>query len=248
MDYKGRVVVVTGASRGLGRSIAIAYARHGADVVINYHKNDLDAEITKAAIEGYGVRCLTVKGDIGKEEDVIKLKDLTIDEFGHVDILVNNAGIVFDLPFEERRADHWKKTLNTNLISIFLCAKHFAPYLQERDMPSILNISSTNGINTLYPSSMDYDASKAGIISLTKNLAVQFAPKINVNSIAPGWIETSMNASLPASFIETEKESILKRRFATPEEIADVAIFLTSKYARYITAQTISVDGGLKIS
>lgn len=244
MDYKGRVVVVTGASRGLGRSIAIAYAKHGADVVINYHKNDLDAEITKAAIEGYGVRCLTVKGDIGKEEDVIKLKDLTIDEFGHVDILVNNAGIVFDLPFEERRADHWKKTLNTNLISIFLCAKHFSPYLQKSDLANILNISSTNGINTMYPTSMDYDASKAGIISLTKNLAVQLAPGVNVNSIAPAWIETDMNASLPASFIEGEKERILKRRFATPEEVADVAIFLTSKLARYITAQTISVDGG----
>lgn len=244
MDYKGRVVVVTGASRGLGRSIAIAYAKHGADVVINYHKNDLDAEITKAAIEGYGVRCLTVKGDIGKEEDVIKLKDLTIDEFGHVDILVNNAGIVFDLPFEERRADHWKKTLNTNLISIFLCAKHFSPYLQKSDLANILNISSTNGINTMYPTSMDYDASKAGIISLTKNLAVQLAPNVNVNSIAPAWIETDMNASLPASFIEGEKERILKRRFATPEEVADVAIFLTSKLARYITAQTICVDGG----
>ena len=246
MDYKGRVVVVTGASRGLGRSIAIAYAKHGADVVINYHKNDLDAEITKAAIEGYGVRCLTVKGDIGKEEDVIKLKDLTIDEFGHVDILVNNAGIVFDLPFEERRADHWKKTLNTNLISIFLCAKHFEPYLQKSDMASILNISSTNGLNTIYPSSMDYDASKAGIISLTKNLAVQLAPSVNVNSIAPGWIETSMNADLPASFIEEETKHILKQRFATPEEIANVAIFLTSDMARYITAQTICVDGGLK--
>ena len=246
MNYTGRVVVVTGASRGLGRSIAIAYAKRGADVVINYHKNDLDAEIAKVAIEGYGVRCLTVKGDIGKEDDVIKLRDLTLKEFGHVDILVNNAGIVYDLPFEDRNPNHWKKTLNTNLISVFLCAKHFASALQKSDMPSMLNISSTNGINTLYPSSMDYDASKAGIISLTKNLAVQFAPHINVNSIAPGWIETSMNSSLSTSFIEQEKEHILKRRFATPEEIANVAIFLTSSMARYITAQTISVDGGLK--
>lgn len=246
MNYTGRVVVVTGASRGLGRSIAIAYAKRGADIVINYHKNDLDAEITKAAIEGCGVRCLTVKGDIGKEDDVVKLRDLTLNEFGHVDILINNAGIVYDLPFEDRNPNHWKKTLNTNLISVFLCAKHFAPALQKSDMPSILNISSTNGINTLYPTSMDYDASKAGIISLTKNLAVQLAPHINVNSIAPAWIETSMNSSLPASFIEQEKERILKGRFATPEEIADVAIFLTSSMARYITSQTICVDGGLK--
>ena len=246
MNYTGRVVVVTGASRGLGRSIAIAYAKHGADVVINYHKNDIDAEITKAAIEGYGVRCLVVKGDIGKEEDVIKLKDLTIAEFGRVDILVNNAGIVFDLPFEDRSQKHWKKTLNTNLLSVFLCAKHFEPYLQKSDMASILNISSTNGLNTIYPSSMDYDASKAGIISLTKNLAVQLAPSVNVNSIAPGWIETSMNADLPVSFIEEETKHILKQRFATPEEIANVAIFLTSDMARYITAQTICVDGGLK--
>jgi len=246
MNYTGRVVVVTGASRGLGRSIAIAYAKLGANIVINYHKNDLDAEITKAAIEGYGVRCLTVKGDIGKEDDVIKLRDLTLNEFGHVDILINNAGIVYDLPFEDRNPNHWKKTLNTNLISVFLCSKHFASELQKSDMPSILNISSTNGINTLYPTSMDYDASKAGIISLTKNLAVQLAPHINVNSIAPGWIETNMNSTLSSSFIEQEKEHILKKRFATPEEIANVAIFLTSSMARYITAQTISVDGGLK--
>ena len=213
MNYTGRVVVVTGASRGLGRSIAIAYAKRGADIVINYHKNDLDAEITKAAIEGYGVRCLTVKGDIGKEDDVVKLKDATIKEFGHVDILVNNAGIVYDLPFEDRTQSHWKKTLNTNLISVFLCAKHFAPELQKSEMPSILNISSTNGINTLFPTSMDYDASKAGIISLTKNLAVQFAPHINVNSIAPAWIETNMNSTLSSSFIEQEKEHILKKRY-----------------------------------
>ena len=246
MNYTGRVVVVTGASRGLGRAIAIAYAKQGADIVINYHKSDLDAEITKAAIEGYGVRCIAVKGDIGKEDDVIKLKNETLNEFGHVDILINNAGIVYDLPFEDRNPSHWKKTLNTNLISVFLCAKHFAPALLKSDMPSILNVSSTNGINTLFPTSMDYDASKAGIISLTKNLAVQFAPHINVNSIAPGWVETNMNASLPASFIEQEKSRILKGKFATPEEIADVATFLTSSKARYITAQTISVDGGLK--
>ena len=246
MNYTNKVVVVTGASRGIGRSIAIAYAQLGANVVITYHKSDLDAQITKMAIENYGVKCLAVKGDISKEPEVIELKEKTIEAFGRVDILVNNAGIVFDAPFEEKTFQHWTKTLNTNLISVFLTAKHFADVLQESDMPSILNISSTNGINTLYPTSMDYDASKAGIISLTHNLAMQLAPKINVNCIAPGWVETSMNKSLPDEFIEEEKKRILKGRFATPEEIADVAMFLTSEKARYITAQTICVDGGLK--
>ena len=246
MNYTNRVVVVTGASRGIGRSIAIAYAKLGANVVVNYHKSDLDAEITKMAIENYGVKCLIVKGDISKEPDVLRLKEETLNAFGKVDILVNNAGIVFDAPFEEKTFQHWTKTLNTNLISVFLTAKYFSEELKKSDMPSILNISSTNGINTLYPTSMDYDASKAGIISLTNNLASQLAPNINVNCIAPGWVETSMNYSLASEFIEDEKKRIMKGRFATPEEIADVATFLTSDKARYITAQTICVDGGLR--
>ena len=245
MLYKNRVVLVTGASRGIGRSIAIAYAKEGADIIINYHKNDTDAEITKMAIEGYGVKCLCVKGDIGKEYDVIKLKETVSQYFDKIDVLVNNAGIVFDIPFEERKLSHWEKTLNTNLISVFLTAKYFAEMLEKSDMPSILNISSTNGINTLFPTSMDYDASKAGIISLTKNLATQLAPNVNVNSIAPAWVETSMNTGLTADFIEGEKSKILKRRFAIPEEIADIAVFLTSEKARYITGQTICVDGGM---
>lgn len=245
MNYINKVVVVTGSSRGIGRSIAIAYAKLGADVVVNYHKNDTDAEITKLAIESYNVRCLIVKADVSKESDVIKLKDKTIEAFGKIDILVNNAGLVYDLPFEERTVTHWTKTLNTNLISVFLTAKYFYPYLVKSEHPSILNISSTNGINTLYPTSMDYDASKAGIISLTKNLAMQFAPHINVNSIAPAWVETNMNTALSDEFIKYETSKILKKRFATPEEIASVAVFLTSDEAKYINSQTISVDGGM---
>ena len=245
MNYTNKVVVVTGSSRGIGRSIAIAYAKLGANIVINYHRNETDAEITKLAIESYGVKCIVVKADISKEIDVIKLKDATIETFGKIDILVNNAGLVYDLPFEERTVSHWTKTLNTNLVSVFLTTKHFAPYLTKSEMPSILNITSTNGINTLYPTSMDYDASKAGIISLTKNLAMQFAPHINVNAIAPGWVETSMNAGLSDEFIKSETSKILKKRFATPEEIANVETFLTSSNARYINAQIISVDGGI---
>ena len=245
MNYTNKVVVVTGSSRGIGRSIAIAYAKLGANIVINYHRNETDAEITKLAIESYGVKCIVVKADISKEIDVIKLKDATIETFGKIDILVNNAGLVYDLPFEERTVSHWTKTLNTNLVSVFLTTKHFAPYLTKSEMPSILNITSTNGINTLYPTSMDYDASKAGIISLTKNLAMQFAPHINVNAIAPSWVETSMNSGLSDEFIKSETSKILKKRFATPEEIANVATFLTSSNARYINAQIISVDGGI---
>ena len=183
MRLKDKVVVVTGSSRGIGRSIAIAYAKLGANVVVNYHKNDIDADMTRLAIESYNVKCLVVKADISKESDVIRLRDKTIEVFGKVDIVVNNAGLVFDLPFEERNVSHWSKTLNTNLVSVFLTSKYFSPYLSKSDSASILNISSTNGINTLYTTSMDYDASKAGIISLTKNLAVQFAPNINVNTI-----------------------------------------------------------------
>ena len=246
MEFKDKVVVVTGSSRGIGRAIAVTYAKNGANVVVNYHKNDQDANLTKLVIESYGVKCLLCKADISKEDEVKDMFNKIMKTFGKVDILVNNAGIVFDLPFEERTVSHWSQTLNTNLVAMFITSKVFGEELKKSDMPSIINISSTNGINTTYSTSIDYDASKAGIISLTKNLAEVYAPKINVNCVAPSWVDTEMNIDLPVSFVKQEAEKLMLKRFAQPEEIANVVVFLSSSKARYITAQTIYVDGGVR--
>ncbi len=246
MEFKDKVVVITGSSRGIGRAIAVSYAKLGANVVVNYHKNDRDANMTKLVIESYGVKCLLCKADVSKENEVKNMFNKVMHQFHKVDILINNAGIVYDIPFEERTVGHWTQTLNTNLVAMFITSKIFGEELKKSEMPSIVNISSTNGINSTFSSSLDYDASKAGIISLTKNLAEVFAPKINVNCVAPSWVETEMNIDLPLSLIEEETNKILLKRFAQPEEIANVVVFLTSNKARYITAQTICVDGGLR--
>ena len=166
-------------------------------------------------------------------------------KFGHLDIVVNNAGIAIDSDFEEKKIKDFQDTLNTNLIGVFLVSKYAAKYMMEKQYGKIINVSSTNGIDTTYPYSLDYDASKAGLINLTRNLAIEFSPYINVNAIAPSWIETEMNSELPKKYLQEEKEKILLKRFAEPEEIADLVLFLASDKARYIDGEVIRIDGGI---
>lgn len=163
---------------------------------------------------------------------------------GGVDVLVNNAGIAIDKEFEDRTVDDFKQTLETNLIGPFLVSKYIGAMMLERKSGKIINISSTNGINAFFPSSIDYDASKAALINLTHNLAIQFAPYINVNCVAPGWVNTDMNKELPVDLIEEEIGKIYKKRFAEPEEIGKVVVFLASEDASFINDEVIKVDGG----
>ena len=246
MEYKNKVVLVTGSSRGIGRSIAVRFAKEGANVIINYKTHKREAEIIKDIISSYGNKCLCIGADVSNENDVKKMIDTIINEFGKIDVLVNNAGIAIDTPFEDRKIEDWQDTLNTNLVGVFLVSKYAGEQMMKAKSGKIINISSTNGIDTTYTTSIDYDASKAAIINLTKNLASEFAPYINVNSIAPGWVDTEMNSELPKKFLRDEKERILLGRFAEPEEIADAVLFLASNKARYIDGETIRVDGGLK--
>lgn len=245
MEFKDKVVLVTGSSRGIGRSIAIAFAKEGANVIINYKNNDVAAEVTHEIISTYPGKMMCIKADISNKEAVSDMINKIVKEYGKIDILINNAGIAIDKDFENRSVEEWNETLGTNLIGAFLTSKYAGKYMFENEYGKIINVSSTNGIDTTYTYSVDYDASKAALINLTRNLAIQFAPYVNVNAVAPGWIDTEMNADLPKEYLREEKEKILLKHFAEPEEIASVVLFLASEKARYITAETIRVSGGL---
>ena len=241
-----KVVLITGSSRGIGKITAEQFAKNGGyKVVINYLNNKEDAKkLSKFLQEKYKVDTLVIKADVSNEEEVKNMIQEIIDKFGRIDVLVHNAGIAIDKEFEDRTVEDWKKTLEVNTIGTFLVSKYASKSMLENKSGKIINVSSTNGINTLFPTSIDYDASKAAMINLTKNLAIQFAPYINVNSVAPGWVNTEMNKELPKELIREESEKIYKKRFAKPEEIAKVIFFLASEDAEYINGTVIKVDGG----
>lgn len=238
-------VLVTGGSRGIGEAISREFAKKGYNVIINF-KNSIDrAEELKEELEAeYGVSVMLAQADITDEVSVENMIDEIITELGSIDVLVNNAGIVIDREFEDRTLQDWKETLNVNLIAPFLLTKLVGSEMVKQEHGSIVNISSTNGINTYYPTSVDYDASKAGLISLTYDSAVQFAPYVRVNCVAPGWVNTEMNDELPEDFVKSETERILVKRFAEPEEIAKAVYFLASEDASFINGTVLKVDGG----
>ena len=240
-----KVVLVTGSSRGIGKATILEFASKGYNVIINYKKEDSNAKSLKEEIEkNYDVDVLTIKADVSNEEDVKNMVNVIIEKFQKIDVLVNNAGIAIDKDFEERTVEDWKLTLNTNLIGPFIVSKYVGKEMLKQKSGRIINISSTNGINTFFPTSIDYDASKAGLINLTHNLAIQFSPYINVNCVAPGWVDTDMNKELPKELIEEEINKIYKKRFAKPCEIAKVITFLASEDADFINDEVIKVDGG----
>ena len=244
MNLKNKVALVTGSSRGIGRETIIKLASLGADVIINYNNSEDRAIQLENEIRKYNVKSLIVKCDISIEEEVIKMKHQIIDEFGKIDILVNNASISIDTMFEDKNIDNFKKILDINLLGTFLVSKHIGELMIENKSGTIINIASTNAIDTYYPESLDYDASKAGVISLTSNFAKQFAPYIRVNCVAPGWVNTEMNINMDKELICKEEGKILLERFAEPSEISNVIAFLVSDEASYINGSVVRVDGG----
>lgn len=242
-----KVVLITGSSKGIGKATAIEFAKKGGyKVVINYLTDKENAEeISNYLEQEYKTETLVIKADVSDEEQVKNMIQKIINNFGRIDIVINNAGIVIDKEFADRTVEDWKRTLEVNTIGTFLVSKYASENMIKNKSGKIINVSSTNGINTFFPSSIDYDASKAAIINLTYNLAIQFAPYINVNAIAPGWVNTEMNKELPKNLIKEETEKIYKKRFAEPEEIAKVICFLTSEDADYINGTVIKVDGGM---
>jgi 3-oxoacyl-[acyl-carrier protein] reductase len=214
MRFKDKVVLVTGASRGIGKATAILFAKEGAKVIVNYNTSKTDAEKVLRDVKKISDG-ITVKCDVSKEDEVKKMFQEVMKKFGKVDILVNNAGIVFDVPFKDRTVEHWKKTLDIDLIGVFICSKEASKNMKNGGR--IINIASTSGMNTWGPDSMDYASAKAGVIMLTNTLAQELAnKKIYVNAVSPGWIDTEMNKDLPKDYIEQEKNKTFMKRFARP--------------------------------
>ena len=187
---------------------------------------------------------LTIKCDVSKEEEVEAMFNQIEETFGGIDILVNNASVCRDSLLLDKNIKEFKRVLDVNLVGTYLCSKYAAKMMLGAKKGKIINISSTNALDTYYPESCDYDASKAGVISLTHNMAREFAPFITVNCICPGWVKTQMNKDLSLDQINEEKKNILLGRFAEPEEIAKVVMFLSSSNASYINDSIIRVDGG----
>ena len=239
-----KIVLVTGSSRGIGSAIVEEFAKHSYDVIINYNKSKEEAEKLASFIkERYQVNCYLFKCDVKNEDEVEKLYLGIKDKIGHIDVLVNNAGIALDNNYEDKTAEEFMQVISVNLLGTFLVTKYMSKLM---DKGSIINISSNSAINDNYVESMDYDASKAGIISLTHNFAKALAPNIRVNAVAPGWIKTDMNKDISPIFKEEITNKSILNRMGEKEEVAQVVYFLASEEASYINDEIIKVDGGLK--
>ncbi|MEE8793142.1 MAG: SDR family oxidoreductase [Erysipelotrichaceae bacterium] len=239
-------VLVTGSSRGIGAAIVRELAAYGYNVIINYHHSREQAYALAEQIQtSHAVRCMVIQADVSREEEVDAMVHDVEEELGGVDILINNAGIDLSNLFQLKTADEFRRTMDVNVVGAYNCAMRTYRHMKEQNYGRIINISSTNGINTYYPMSIDYDASKAAMISLTHDLAVQLSPEVHVNAIAPGFIGTESELDgYDETFLKEECEKILVKRYGKPEEVAHLVRFLISEEADFINNTVIRIDGG----
>ena len=243
-----KVVLVTGGAQGIGKAIVLELAKNHYDVVINYLTSNKAAALLEEEIKkNYDVRVMTIQADVSKEEEVDAMISLIEKKWGGVDILINNAAVDLSNLFHLKTADEFRKTLDVNVVGSCNCSKRVYRHMLDPEYGRIINISSTNGINTYYPMCIDYDASKAALISLTHNLAFEYGPYINVNAIAPGFIGTDNELDgYDEEFLKEEQEKIMVNRYGKPEEVAYLVKFLISDEANFINNTIIRIDGGQK--
>ena len=240
-----KVVLVTGSSKGIGAAIVEELAMNGYDVVINYNNSEEKAYELQRKIEKYNIKNMVIKCDVSNEDEVKEMIDSVVDYFGKIDVVVNNAAICLNSFFKQKTADNFTNTFNVNVNGAFLVSKYASKHMINNKWGRIINISSTNGVNTYYPICMEYDASKAALISLTHNLAIELSPYVNVNAIIPGFIATESELEgMDEEFIKSEEEKILVKRAGKPNEIAKLVKFLISEDADYINNSVIRIDGG----
>ena len=245
MQLKGKTAVVTGGSRGIGRAIALELASCGANVVVNYTRNSKAADEVVAEIEAMGSSGMAVKADVSIASEVENLVNEVLKTFGSIDILVNNAGITRDNLIIRMTEKEFDEVINTNLKGAFICTKAVSRVMIKQKSGKIINVSSVVGIVGNAGQS-NYAAAKAGLIGFTKSMAKELAKRgINVNAVAPGFIQTDMTSVLPDNVKEEFLKSIPLMRIGKPEDIANTVLFLASEYSDYITGQVINIDGGM---
>lgn len=245
MLLENKTAIVTGSAKGIGKGIATEFARQGATVVINYCGSKEAALETVEEIKAFGGKAIPYQADISDYEMSKKMMDDIIKEYGKIDILVNNAGITRDNLILRMSESEFDDVIRTNLKGTFNCIKHVTKYMLKNKSGKIINISSISGVNGI-AGQANYSASKAGIIGLTKSFAKEMSSKgININAIAPGFIETDMTKVLNDKYVEEIVKTIPSKRVGKPEDIAKAALFLASDMSDYITGQTLMVDGGL---
>ena len=241
----GKVAVVTGASRGIGRESAVTLASKGAIVIVNYNGSGARAEEVVKEIEAAGGKAESIQCNVSDFEKASELISYVIKQYGRVDILVNNAGITRDNLLMKMSEEDFDAVLNTNLKGAFNCIRHVARQMLKQKSGRIINISSVSGIMG-NAGQVNYSASKAGVIGITKSVAREFASRgITSNAVAPGFIDTEMTQVLPDTVKEAVVEQIPMKHFGTAADIADTVAFLASDAAKYITGQVICVDGGM---
>ncbi|MGN4126235.1 3-oxoacyl-[acyl-carrier-protein] reductase [Lysinibacillus sphaericus] len=242
---EGKVAVVTGASRGIGRAIALKLAEEGAKIVVNYSGSQAKAEEVVTFIQANGGEAIAVQASVSKSEEVTALMDAAVKTFGSLDILVNNAGITRDNLLMRMKEDEWDDVLDTNLKGVFLCTKAVTRQMMKQRTGRIINISSIVGVAG-NAGQANYVAAKAGVIGLTKTTAKELASRnILVNAIAPGFIETEMTDQLPEELKQGMLTQIPLAKLGRPEDIAKAVVFLASDDANYMTGQTLHIDGGM---
>lgn len=240
-----KVAFITGATRGIGKEIALTLAKEDYNIAINYRNENEELKSTVKEIEEIGSKCLALKGDVSSYEDAEKnVKDI-INEFSRIDVLINNAGITRDMLLMRMKKDDFEDVINTNLVGTFNITKNVIPYMIKAKTGRVVNVASVVGVSG-NAGQTNYSASKAGIIGFTKSLAKEVASRnILVNAVAPGFIETTMTAVLKNEVKEEIEKTIPLKRIGTPKDVANVVKFLVSEDSAYITGQVINIDGGM---